>query len=126
MLEARGAFSEAEPLRRRGLEAEERLRGPEHHDTLACVNNLAAVLQQLGKFSEAPLMCCAAVTVAGGWCCILCWEKLGKIAGKQRPHFQIISKFAIIYHRCRVFCLYMYLLLFPTPPDHVPTLGKIS
>ena len=71
MLEARGAFSEAEPLRRRGLEAEERLRGPEHHDTLACVNNLAAVLQQLGKFSEAPLMCCAAVTVAGGWCCIL-------------------------------------------------------
>ena len=34
--------------------------------------------------------------------------------------------YAIIYHRCRVFCLYMYLLLFPTPPDHVPTLGKIS
>ena len=34
--------------------------------------------------------------------------------------------YAIIYHCCRVFCLYMYLLLFPTPPDHVPTLGKIS
>ena len=36
-----------------------------------------------------------AVTVAGGWCCILCWEKLGKIAGKQQPHFQIISEFVI-------------------------------
>ena len=126
VLVARGAFAEAEPLLRRGLEARERQLGPEHHVTLTAVNNLAFVLEDLGKFSEAPLMCCAAVTVAGGWCCILCWEKLGKIAGKQRPHFQIISKFAIIYHRCRVFCLYMYLLLFPTPPDHVPTRGKIS
>ena len=78
MLEARGAFAEAEPLLRRVLEAEERLRGPEHRWTLIAVNNLGYVLKQLGKFSEAPLMCCAAVTVAGGWCCILCWEKLGK------------------------------------------------
>ena len=83
MLVACGAFAEAEPLRRRVLEAEERLRGPEHRGTLTAVNNLAFVLEDLGKFSEAPLMCCAAVTVAGGWCCILCWEKLGKIAGNH-------------------------------------------
>ena len=77
MLEARGAFAEAEPLRRRVLEGYERRLGPEHRETLIAVNNLAEVLEDLGKFSEAPLMCCAAVTVAGGWCCILCWEKLG-------------------------------------------------
>ena len=97
MLEARGAFAEAEPLLRRDLEARERRRGPEHRDTLTAVNNLAAVLHHLGKFSEAPLMCCAAVTVAGGWRCILCWEKLGN-AGKQSTHFQIISDFC---HLCR-------------------------
>ena len=55
MLVARGAFAEAEPLRRRALEATERLRGPEHRDTLIAVNNVATVLEQLGKFSEAPL-----------------------------------------------------------------------
>ena len=55
MLEARGAFAEAEPLRRRALEARERLLGPEHRDTLTAVGNLASVLEQLGKFSEAPL-----------------------------------------------------------------------
>ena len=82
MLEARGAFAEAVPLRRRGLEARERQLGPEHRKTLIAVNNLASVLQDLGKFGEAPLMCCAAVTVAGGWCCILCWEKLRKTAEK--------------------------------------------
>ena len=98
MLEARGAFAEAEPLRRRVLEARERQLGPEHRGTLIAVNNLASVLEDLGKFSEAPLMCCAAVMVAGGWCCILCWEKLGKTAGKQSPHFQIISEFC---HLCR-------------------------
>ena len=43
-------------------------------------------------------MCCAAVTVAGGWCCILCWAKLGKMQGNQSTHFQIISKFC---HLCR-------------------------
>ena len=99
MLEERGAPAEAEPLRRRLLEARERLRGPEHRGTLIAANNLAFVLKRLGKFSEAPLMCCAAVMVAGGWCCILCWEKLGKIAGKQQQqHFQIISTFC---HLCR-------------------------
>ena len=58
MLEERGAFAEAEPLRRRGLEAEERQLGPEHRVTLAAVGHLASVLEDLGKFSEAPLMCC--------------------------------------------------------------------
>jgi len=98
VLVERGAFAEAEPLRRRVLEARERRLGPEHRDTLTAVNNLASVVEKLGKFSEAPLMCCAAVTVAGGWCCILCWGKLGKTAGKQQPHFQIISNFC---HLCR-------------------------
>ena len=40
--------------------------------------------------------------VAGGWCCILCWEKLGKIAGKQSLHFQIISKFCHLYYRSAI------------------------
>ena len=75
MLVARGAFAEAEPLLHRGLDGYERLLGPEHRETLSAVNNLGYVLKRLGKFSEAPLMCCAAVTVADGWCCILCWEK---------------------------------------------------
>ena len=57
MLEARGAFTEAEPLRRRILEARERQLGPKHRETLICVNNLAAVLQRVGKFHEAPLLC---------------------------------------------------------------------
>ena len=87
VLEARGAFAEAVPLLHRVLEATERQLGPEHRETLTAVHNLAKVLYYLWKFSEAPLMCCAAVTVAGGWCCILCWAKLGKIAGKQQPHF---------------------------------------
>ena len=95
MLEARGAFAEAEPLRRRELDAYGHLGGPEHRVTLEAVGNLASVLQQLGKFSEAPLMCCAADTVAGGWCCILCWAKLEKFAGKQSTNFQIISEFVI-------------------------------
>ena len=43
-------------------------------------------------------MCCAADTVAGGWCCILCWDKVGKSAGKQSTHFQIIIG---ICHLCR-------------------------
>ena len=72
MLEDRGAFAEAEPLQRRFLEATERRLGPEHRETLIAVNNLASVLERLGKFSEAPLMRCAANTVADGWCFILC------------------------------------------------------
>ena len=59
MLAERGAFAEAEPLLRRFLEATERQLGPEHRWTLEAVNNLGYVLKRLGKFSEAPLMCCA-------------------------------------------------------------------
>jgi len=88
VLEARGAFAEAAPLRRRGLEATERLRGPEHRETLIAVNNLGYVLEKLGKFGEAPLMCCAAVTVAGGWCCILCWAKLEKMQENNHRIFR--------------------------------------
>ena len=55
VLEARGAFAEAEPLRRRVLDGYERRWGPEHRVTLIAVNNVAEVLERLGKFSEAPL-----------------------------------------------------------------------
>jgi hypothetical protein len=58
VLEERGAFAEAVPLLRRVLDAYERRMGPEHRETLIAVNNLASVLEDLGKFSEAPLMCC--------------------------------------------------------------------
>ncbi|CAL1160442.1 unnamed protein product, partial [Cladocopium goreaui] len=56
VLEARGAFAEAEPLRRRVLEATERQLGPEHRWTLEAVNNLGLVLKRLGKFSEAEAL----------------------------------------------------------------------
>ena len=95
MLEARGAFAEAAPLRRRGLDGYERLLGPEHRGTLIAVNNLGLVLERLGKFSQAPLMCCAAVTVAGGWCCILCWEKLGKVQGNNQRIFRSSQNYVI-------------------------------
>ena len=88
MLVARGAFAEAEPLRRRDLEATERQLGPEHRVPLIAVHNLAEVLKRLGKFSEAPLLCCAAVMVACGWCCILRWAKLGKIQGNNQRIFR--------------------------------------
>ena len=87
VLAARGAFAEAEPLRRRALDGYERLLGPEHRDTLIAVNNLAMVLEQLGNFSEAPLRAASShgrVAFCGG----KSWEK---IAGKQSTHFQIIS-----------------------------------
>ena len=99
---ARGAFAEAEPLRRRDLEARERHLGPEHRVTLIAVGNLASVLKRLGKFSEAPLMCCAAVTVAGGWCCILCWEKLGKIAEKSTTTFSDHLRICHLYYRSAI------------------------
>ena len=87
VLEARGAFAEAEPLRRRALEARERLLGPEHRVTLTAVGNLAVVLERLGKFSEAPLRAASShgrVAFCGG-------KSLEKMAGKQPTHFQIIS-----------------------------------
>ena len=96
MLVERGAFAEAEPLRRRFLEAKERQLGPEHRLTLTAVNNLASVLQQLGKFSEAPLMCRAAGRHRGGWMVLhFVLGQVGKNAEKQQQHFQIISDFVI-------------------------------
>ena len=87
MLEARGAFAEAEPLRRRGLDGYERLLGPEHRATLIAVNNLAVVLRYLGKFSEAPLRAASSHGRVA-----LCGEKgWEQSAGKQSTHFQIIS-----------------------------------
>ena len=80
VLQHRGAFAEAEPLRRRELDAYGRLGGPEHRVTLIAVNNLASVLRRLGKFSEAPLMCCAVQSpwrVDGAAFCVgKSWEKL--------------------------------------------------
>ena len=95
MLEARGAFAEAEPLRRRGLEARERLCGPEHRATLTAVCNLASVLQRLGKFSEAPLMCCAAVTVAGWMVLHFVLGKVGKMQGNNHRIFRSSQNFVI-------------------------------
>eukprot|EP00435_Cladocopium_sp_Y103_P063338 s1011_g24.t3 len=69
VLEARGAFAEAEPLRRRVLEFEERCRGPEHRVTLEAVHNLASVLLSLGNLSEAEALhrrCLAAHEVKVG------------------------------------------------------------
>ena len=76
MLAARGAFAEAEPLRRRELEADERQLGPEHRDTLISMNNLASVLQSLGKFHEAPELRRAAGSRGRVAFCF--WEQLGK------------------------------------------------
>ena len=61
MLVARGAFAEAVPLRRRVLEGHERHLGPEHYDTLACVHNLASVLELPGEAQRgaADVLCCS-------------------------------------------------------------------
>ena len=94
MLVERGAFAEAEPLWRRGLDGYERRLGPEHRETLAAVNNLAEVLRDLGKFSEAPLMCCAAVTVVDGaaFCIGKSWENL---QGNNQRIFRSSQNFVI-------------------------------
>eukprot|EP00435_Cladocopium_sp_Y103_P029579 s2666_g7.t1 len=79
VLVERCAFIEAEPLRRRILEARERLQCPEHYNTLAARPehydynrltaglNLAFVLEKLGKLSEAPYLRRAAGSHHGGW-----------------------------------------------------------
>ena len=98
MLEARGAFAEAEPLRRRVLDGFERQLGPEHRETLASVQNLAFVLECLGQFHEAPLLRRAAGS--GGrvaFCFGKSWEKLQGNIGKQSTHFQIISILSHVY-----------------------------
>ncbi len=48
-----GRRDEAESLLRAALAASERLRGPEHNDTLAIVNNLGFTLHDLGRVNDA-------------------------------------------------------------------------
>jgi len=48
-----GRRDEAESLLRAALSASERLRGPEHNETLAIVNNLGFTLHDLGRVAEA-------------------------------------------------------------------------
>ncbi|KAH7175986.1 putative kinesin [Dactylonectria macrodidyma] len=52
----RGKFDEAEQMNRRALDAQEKVLGREHPDTLTSVSNLAAVLQCQGKYEEAEQM----------------------------------------------------------------------
>jgi hypothetical protein len=48
---------EAEPLSKRALEAQERVLGKEHPDTLISVNNLAELYTAQGRYREAePLL----------------------------------------------------------------------
>ncbi len=52
-----GRYGEAEPLFKRALEAQERLLGREHPNTLLSVNNLAVLYEVQGRHGEAaPLM----------------------------------------------------------------------
>ncbi len=44
-----GKHSEAEQTQRKALEARQRMLGPDHHHTLASMNNLAITLQEQGK-----------------------------------------------------------------------------
>ena len=99
MLAERGAFAEAEPLLRRFLEATERQLGPEHRWTLEAVNNLGYVLKRLGKFSEAPLMCCAVLQspwqVDGAAFCVgKSWEKCRETINAFSDHLRVC-------HLCR-------------------------
>ena len=48
-----GDYRTAEPLYRRALEAQERVFGPEHPDTLTSVNNLAVLLESQGNYGAA-------------------------------------------------------------------------
>ena len=95
MLEARGAFAEAEPLRCRILDAYKRLLGPEHRVTLTAVNNLAVVLAKLGKFSEAPLRAAS----SHGRVAFLPWEKFGKNGRETTTTFSIHLKICHAHRR---------------------------
>ena len=92
MLEARGAFAEAEPLMRRVLEARERQLGPEHRETLVCVNNLGFVLKQLGQFHEAPLLRHAAGSRGRvAFCFGKSWENCRETINTFSDHLNIVS-----------------------------------
>jgi hypothetical protein len=70
LLKAQGKLSEAEPLSRRALEAQERTLGPEHPSTLVSVNNLAWLEFELAHTALAiPLFerCAVAYRDASGF-----------------------------------------------------------
>jgi tetratricopeptide (TPR) repeat protein len=57
LLQAKGLFSEAEPLMRRSLDIGEASFGPEHPNVAASLNNLAQLLKATNRLDEAePLM----------------------------------------------------------------------
>ena len=98
VLEARGAPTEAEPLRRRLLEARERLWGPRALRDAPSGEQFGGGAAKSGEVQRgaADVLCCSH---RGGWMVLhFVLGKVGKIAGKQQPHFQIISKFC---HLCR-------------------------
>lgn len=55
VLRARGALAEAEALRRRLLQLDEKIFGPNHRNTFVALNHLAGVLQIRGQLTEAQL-----------------------------------------------------------------------
>jgi len=57
VLRDKGDYAGAEPLFRRALEGFERVLGPEHPDTLASVNNPAALLDSKGDYPGAEPLC---------------------------------------------------------------------
>ena len=72
--------------------------GPEHRVTLTAVGNLGYGSEAAGEVQRgaADVLCCSH---RGGWMVLhFVLGQVGKNAGKQSPHFQIISKFC---HLCR-------------------------
>jgi tetratricopeptide (TPR) repeat protein len=56
-LDDRGRYAESEPMCQRALLIREQQLGPEHHETLASLNNLALLYSEQGKYAEAkPLL----------------------------------------------------------------------
>jgi len=52
-LRKKGNYTGAEPLYRRALEAQERILGPEHPETLSSMTKLADLLEETNRFEEA-------------------------------------------------------------------------
>jgi hypothetical protein len=52
-LDNRGKYDEAEPMSRQTLQLTEKALGLEHPHTLTSMNNLAALLDNQGKYDEA-------------------------------------------------------------------------
>jgi tetratricopeptide (TPR) repeat protein len=53
LLEARGDYTEAEPLYRRALAIDEKVLGPDHPEVANTLNNLAVLLEARGDYTEA-------------------------------------------------------------------------